>query len=249
MRRRVDILAFSPHPDDAELGAAGSLLLGAGKGFRTAIADVSDGECASRGTLKTREMEKKRASEMMGLCARFSLGLPDSQIGMDPSHRVSVVELIRETKPRMVLAPHWKDRHPDHAATGRLVREAAFYAGVTTIGQGSPHRPERIFHYMIHGPFQPSFVIDISSVWNEKMRVFKCYRSQFESDGKGFETVLTRSRFLAFIEARSRWFGAMIGATYGEPFLVSGPVPLRQIPGLDFPRPAKESLPPYSMFL
>jgi bacillithiol biosynthesis deacetylase BshB1 len=248
MRRSVDILAFSPHPDDAELGSAGSLILSARKGVRTAIADVSNGECASRGTSKSREKEKRIASEMMGISARFSLGLPDTKIGMESSHRLAIVQLIRETKPRTVLAPYWRDRHPDHSATGRLVREAAFYAGVASIGEGAPHRPERIFYYMIHRPFQPSFVINISNVWKEKIRVLKSYRSQFDPNGKGFKTALARSEFLPLIEARSLWFGAMIGAMYGEPFLVSGPVPLLQFPGLELPPPPKGSLPPYSMF-
>ncbi len=249
MDRTVDILAFSPHPDDAELGCAGSLILAIRKGLRTAIADMSEGELSSRGGSKKREREKKKASILMGILDRFSLRFPDSQIGTNPSHRLSMIQLIRETKPRMILAPYWKDRHPDHAAAGKLVKEASFYAGVNTIGEGPPHRPERLFYYMIHWPFKPSFVIDISNVWEEKRGILKGYRSQFKSDGKGLETVLSRPEFLRIIEARSLWFGAMIGATYGEPFLTPGPVPLLQLPGLDFTPVTKGHLPPYSLFL
>lgn len=249
MDRTVDILAFSPHPDDAELGCAGSLILAIRKGLRAGIADVSEGERSSRGTLKKRERERRRASDLMGIYDRFSLRLPDSQIETNPSHRLPIIQLIRETKPRIILAPYWKDRHPDHAATGRLIKESSFYAGVNTIGDGLPYRPERLFYYMIHWPFQPSFVIDISNVWKKKIEILKAYSSQFKLDENGLETVLSRPEFLRVIEARSLWFGAMIGVTYGEPFLTPGPVPLLQLPGMDFTPVKTGHLPPYSMFL
>ena len=216
--------------------------------MKTAIADLSQGECASRGGQELRDKEKKQAGRLLGLSRRFSLDLPDTRIGFDPDHRLAVIELIRAQRPRLVLAPYGLDRHPDHEAAGRLVREACFYAGVPAVGQGTPFRPERLYSYMIHTPFLPSFIVDITEVWNRKMAVIKAYGSQFNSRRKGLkETALSRPEFLKSQEARAVYFGSMIGAGYGEPFFSQGPIPLRHLPGLDFP-PPQGNLPPYTSF-
>ncbi len=245
MDRPLDILAFSPHPDDADLGCGGSLILAADKGLRVAIADLSAGEMSSRGTPEQRQQEKKKAADLLGLWARLPVGLPDTEIGTDPAHRWPVIQLIRATRPRIVLAPYWTDRHPDHAAAGKLVQEACFFARVSKVGAGRPHQPEWLFYYMLHHPFQPSFVVDVSTVWDRKMEALAAYRSQFQSEGSGLETAISRPEFMRFLEARAIWFGAMIGAAYGEPFLTPGPVPLGELPGIDGPLRGPGDLPPY----
>jgi bacillithiol biosynthesis deacetylase BshB1 len=184
----------------------------------------------------------------MGLTVRRNLGLPDSQIGWEPAHRFPIIQLIREARPRIVLAPYPEDRHPDHAAAGRLVRDACFLAGVREVGDGQPHRPSRIIHYMLSQPFEPSFVVDISSVWDRKLAAINAYESQFHSTDAGFKTAISEPNFMRFIEARAIWFGAMIGAAFGEAFYMPGPVPLAELPGLADPRPVEGALPPYSVY-
>lgn len=244
----VDILAFSPHPDDAELGCGGSLILAADRGLRVAIADLSAGEMSSRGTSEQRQRETKEAADRLGLCARLSVGLPDSEIGTDPAHRLPIIQLIRETRPRIVLAPYGQDRHPDHVAAYRLVKEACFLAGVSKIGTGRTHRPERVYYYMIHHAFSPSLVVDISTVWDRKMAAVAAYQSQFQPGGSGFQTAISRPDFLRFIEARAIVLGAMIGAAYGEAFYLPGPVPLDELPGLSNAPPPPGELPSYRMY-
>lgn len=244
----IDVLAVSPHPDDAELGCAGSLILAVGRGMRVAIADLSEGEMSSRGSPGLRAAEKTRAAERLGLCARYSVGLPDGRIGADPQHRLPLIELIRRTRPRLVLAPYKEDRHPDHVAASRLVVDACFWAGVSKIGAGQPHRPERVYQYMIHQPFSPSFVLDISSVWDRKLAVISEYRSQFFDPERQAPTAISGAAFLRHVEASSVVLGAMIGARHGEAFHLPGPVPLTGLPGLDGDRPAPGGLPPYSVF-
>jgi bacillithiol biosynthesis deacetylase BshB1 len=163
------------------------------------------------------------------------LGLPDTKIGTDPSHQPAVIRLIRETRPRLVLAPYWEDRHPDHRAAGVLVREACFYAGVAKMGEGLPHRPQQLFFYMIHSPFQPSFIIDVSPVWERRMAAVRAYQSQFQTEEEGPATAISQPGFLRALEARAVWFGALIGAAYGEPFISQGPVPQKAFPGLTDP--------------
>jgi bacillithiol biosynthesis deacetylase BshB1 len=232
MDESLDILAFAPHPDDAELGCGGSLILAADQGLRVAVADLTEGERASRGTPQIRAQEKRRATEILGLCERLSVGLPDTEIGAEVAHRQPVIQLIRETRPRLVLAPYWEDRHPDHAAAGKLVREACFFAGVRRVGEGRPHRPERVYFYMLHHAFAASFIIDVSRAWDRKMAAIMAYRSQFAAGGGEAETALSGPGFLRAWEARAIRLGATIGAAYGEAFFSPGPVPLGGFPGL-----------------
>jgi len=244
----LDILAIAAHPDDAELGCGGSLLLAARKGLSVGIADLSAAEMSTRGTVASRQAEASNAAHILGIIDRRNLGLPDSKIGENSSHSLSVlIQLIRETRPRLVLAPYWEDRHPDHEATGRLVKEACFFAGVAKVGEGEPYRPTRLFFYMLSYPFTPAFVLDISEVWEQKMEAIKAYQTQFQSSEDGIRTAISEPGFLKLMEARAIWFGAMIGAAYGEPYYMPGPVPVVEFPDTTS-SVSDKTLPPYTMF-
>jgi bacillithiol biosynthesis deacetylase BshB1 len=245
----LDILAIAAHPDDAELGCGGSLLLAVRKGLSVAIADLSAGEMSSRGTVASRQAESSNAARILGLKERRNLGLPDSKIGENSSHsRPALIQLIRETRPRIVLAPYWEDRHPDHEATGHLVKEACFFSGVAKVGVGEPYRPTRLFYYMLSYPFKPAFVLDITDVWERKMEAIKAYQTQFQSSEDGIQTAISEPGFLKLIEARAIWFGAMIGAGYGEPYYTSGPVPVVELPDVTTSSNSDKTLPAYTMF-
>jgi bacillithiol biosynthesis deacetylase BshB1 len=238
MNESLDILAMSTHPDDAELGCGGSLIVAVEAGYRVGIADLTEGERSSRGNPTQRQGEKETAAAVLGLTQRYSVGLPDTQIGTDPSHEATIIQLIRQTRPRIVLVPYWQDRHPDHVAAAQCIQRAVFFAGVTRVGNGRPYRPQQLIYYMHHYPFQPSFVLDVSDVWRQRMTAVKAYTSQFhvavstDKSSEKEQTALSGSDFLRFIEARAIWFGAMIGAAYGEPFLSTGPVAAIEFPGL-----------------
>jgi N-acetylglucosamine malate deacetylase 1 len=248
MIEAVDILAFSPHPDDVELGCGGTLSLCAQKGLRVVVVDMSEGEMSSRGTPAQRKKEKMKASGFIGLSARLSLGLPDTEIG-HTSHLEPVINIIREMRPHMVLAPYWKDRHPDHENAGMLIRKACFFAGVASKGKEEPWRPESLYYYMIHSPFEPSFVIDISSAWERKCEILKAYRSQFFNDGvEANPTAISNPEFLRYHEARCIFFGAMTGVAFGEPFFCQGPLSLDLLPGLDKTRHDEDGQPFYKSF-
>jgi len=236
MMKTVDILAFSPHPDDAELGCGGGLILSVKKGFKVAIADLTEGDRSSRGSPMERKNEKERAMALMGLCARYSLEFPDTGISTGEPHMIAVIELIRKLKPRIVLAPYWHDRHPDHCAAGKLIRAACFYSGVASIGEKKPFRPDGVFYYMIHSPFSPSFIMDISSVWKQKKDVLKVYMTQFSrEDPMLYPTAISDPGFMDYHEAKCVYFGAMIGVRYGEPFFTPGPVYTDEFPGAGDP--------------
>jgi N-acetylglucosamine malate deacetylase 1 len=228
----LDVLAFSPHPDDAEIGCGGALALAARRGQRVGVVDLTDGERATRGSPERRAAEKEEATRTLGFSERIALGLPDGGLGRSREAVALVVDVLRDTSPRTVLVPNDVDRHPDHEEAARLVRRGCFEAGLGSVGSGALHRPAHQFSYMAHSPFDPSFVLDISEVWEQKQAAVTCYRSQFSPDGGEAATALSGADFLEVLEVRARWFGALIGARHGEPYLCRGPVPLAGLPGL-----------------
>lgn len=230
MTASVDVLAVAAHPDDAEVGCGGTLILAVEAGLRVAVVDATLGEAATRGTPEDREIERRRAAEIMGLVSRPTLGLPDGKVGTDPEHRTAVIRVIREMQPRVVLAPFAEDRHPDHAAVGRITREACFLAGLTRAGDEPPHRPSHLYHYMLHHPFTPSFVVNVSSVWDRKWDAVRAHESQFGPGGNP-PGIVDPDRFLEVVTARATLHGAMIGVAWGEAFHCEGPVPLSSLPG------------------
>jgi N-acetylglucosamine malate deacetylase 1 len=228
----VDLLAIGAHPDDAELGCGGVLAMTSEAGMRVAVADLTDGELATRGNPERRKVESGRAAEIIGLDERIRLGLPDGQLGTEPAHRDAVVGLIRELRPRVVLVPYPEDRHPDHAAGGGIGRAACFLAGVQRAGEGAPHRPAALYHYMIHQPFTPSLVVDVSAAWERKMAALGAYESQFGGAADVARLDTGSGHLLQVLEARAVWHGAMIGAQRGEAFHCPGPVALATLPEL-----------------
>ena len=228
----VGLLAVAAHPDDAEIGCGGALVLAASAGLTVAVVDLTRGERSTSGTVEQRDEERARAAELLGLSRRFTLDLPDTALGTDPSHRDALAALLRELRPRIVLAPHTDDRHPDHAAAGQLARAAAFLAGVVRARPGEPHRTRRLYHYPLHHPFEPSFVLDVSAVWDRRMQAVRAYTSQLALPPGQRRTAIGDPRFLELLEARAAHYGAMVGAERGEPYLCHGPLRLTALPEL-----------------
>jgi bacillithiol biosynthesis deacetylase BshB1 len=226
MTAPIDILAFSPHPDDAELYCAGTLLACKRAGQRIGIVDLTRGELSTRGTLASRARESAAASRILGLDARVNLGLPDGDIANSKENRLAVTRTLRALRPAAVLLPYPVDRHPDHVNASTLVREALFQSGLAKVRtrDGSttqaPHRPARAFYYMLTHDFTPQFVIDISAEFDTKMEAVRCYATQFHTGAaqEGAQTYVSTPDFMESLIARSRRLGFHIGARYGEGF-------------------------------
>lgn len=230
--RSVDVLAFAAHPDDAELFCGGTLLAAALAGHSTAIVDFTEGERSSNGNPATRALERDRASDLLGLAARRSLGLPDGGLGAESAHRLAVVEALREFSPTVVLAPYWEDRHPDHAAAGRIIREASFLAGLPNYHRGRPHRPRRVYWYMLHRPFNPTLVVDVGEVWERRLELLDVYASQLVQTAGSTPSAINDGQFRDMLVARGRYFGTIVGAQWGEPLYVDGPLRMSSLPEL-----------------
>ncbi len=221
---KIDLLAFGAHPDDAELGAAGTLIRAAGSGSRTGVVTLTRGEMGTRGDAASRAAEFDAAAAAMGLAHHAMLDLPDGGLACDAASREAVVRELRALRPSVVLAPYWEDRHPDHAAASRIVQEAVFLAGLARLDTGQePHRPGEIAYYMAAWEFEPSFVTDISAQFAQKQAVLRCYASQvYDPDRRsdGPDTYISSEHYWELLIARAAHYGRLIGKAYGEPFRI-----------------------------
>lgn len=216
----IECVAFSPHPDDAELFCGGFLLMAKKAGLRTAVVDLTAGELSTNGNPQLRAEESARAAGILGLDERRNLNIPDGNLANTFENRLKIIDVVRELQPGVCLIPYWIDRHPDHEAASRLVRDALFSSGLKKIeSDQKEYRPEKNIYYMLHTPFEPDFVLDISEVFGEKMKAIQSYASQFTSDAAHSErTYINRGDFLESIEIRARYYGYLSGCRYAEPF-------------------------------
>ena len=232
---KLDLLAFAAHPDDAELNAGGLIAKMVRLGHKVGIVDLTAGQMATRGSVGLRETEAAQASQILGLSVRQNLGLADGGLSADdPQARRKIVEAIRRYRPSVVLTGLSVDRHPDHSRAGQLVSDAVWLAGrVNYDAPGQYHQIKRLLYYPQHFVKQVSFVVDISEDFDTKRRAVLAFGSQFhQPNSKEPYTFISSKEFMGFWEAKARYFGGLIGKTYGEPFFmhelveVSDPVAL-----------------------
>lgn len=221
----VDILAIVAHPDDAELNCAGLLLKAQADGATIGVLDMTLGELSSRGDVPTRKREAAHASEILNLDYRHNLELNDGSLSQCTAGLDRIVHVLRELKPKLTITAHWEDHHPDHRATSNMVREAWYLAGIGKYGEGLPHRGESILYYIDRTAVKPDLVLDVSSVWEQKLRAVQAYASQLGA-GSGPQTLLSHSQYLTQLESRHHYFGGLIGVSHGEAYAMRQPVPL-----------------------
>jgi bacillithiol biosynthesis deacetylase BshB1 len=218
----IDFLVVSPHPDDAELGMGGTLARLKAEGYSTGIIDLTRGEAATKGTPEIRAQEAEAASKVLGLDVRSNLGWPDSRLFDSEDRRLHLARVLREYRPRVVVAPHMNDRHPDHVAAAQIVPASVHLAGLKNSPlSGEPFKPKNFFFYMGNGPFSASLVVDTSDYIETWEEAIKCYRSQFTGEAAS-ETVtpdVYRRR-----RGRAAYWGTFIDALYGEPLWTPRPV-------------------------
>jgi bacillithiol biosynthesis deacetylase BshB1 len=231
---RVDILLFGAHPDDVEWGAGGTVLKLQKSGTSFGIVDLTRGEMGSRGTTEERDKEAEDAASWMGARFRENLGLPDCGVVDSVENRKQIASVIRRWRPKLVLAPYSTDRHPDHAATGHLIRNAAVYCTLRKSSDPNPaHKPSAYLYYLLHHFTQPDMVVDISDVYNRKLELLRMHASQFSKTAEGFGVLLLgMNDYLFGLESRDRFFGSLIGVHHGEAFVSEVPLKLGSISDL-----------------
>lgn len=218
---KLDVLAIGSHPDDVELGCGGTLALMSRQGLRVGILHLTRGEAGTRGTVEERQEEASVAAEILGAVVVDFMDCGDGRLRHSEQEEGRLIELLRRWRPELVLSPAPADRHPDHGRAHRLVEDSAYYAGLARRGPGEPHRPAAVFSYMQHDPFEPSFIVDVSSTWEIKIEALAAYGSQLHQPGEERQepqTKVASPEFRQAVEGRAYHFGVLVGGAYGEPF-------------------------------
>lgn len=238
LNQPLDILAIAAHRDDVEQTCGGTLLKAAQRGQTTGILDLTQGEMGTRGSAEDRANEASDAAEILQVTWRRALDIPDGRVENSWQNRLKVAGVIRETRPRVVILPYWKGRHPDHYTASVLGYEACFLAGLRKLELGAqdpavnqtsavtnpiealaPHRPFKIVYATLYYDVRPTFVVDISDQFEGKFASILAYKSQFSDQEAGKDLFPAHDEIRARVDAMARFYGMLGGVTHAEPFL------------------------------
>ncbi|UFH34282.1 bacillithiol biosynthesis deacetylase BshB1 [Flavobacterium acetivorans] len=224
---KLDILAFGAHPDDVELGCAGTILKEISLGKTVGIVDLTRGELGTRGSAEIRDQEANAAAEILGVTVRENLGMRDGFFVNDEKHQLEIIKMIRKYKPEIVLCNAIDDRHIDHGKGSKLVSDACFLSGlmkIETVLDGEKQeawRPKLVYHYIQWKNIQPDFVVDITGFTDKKIESILAYGSQFyDPNSKESESPISSKNFLESLNYRSRDLGRLVGVEHAEGFTV-----------------------------
>ena len=239
---KLDVLAIGVHPDDVELGCSGALAVEIQRGKKAGIVDLTQGELGTRGTIETRYAEAKKAAEIIGVSARENLKMRDGFFKNDEEHQLTLIRAIRKYRPEVILANALDDRHPDHGRAGHLISDACFLSGLVKINtldengkEQEKWRPKYILHYIQDWYHEPDLLIDISDVFDQKMKSIEAYSTQFHVSGQkeeGLQTYISTPDFLESVIARARMLGKRIGVKYAEGFTCEKKIGIRNLDAL-----------------
>jgi len=224
---KLDILVFASHPDDAELGAGGTIAKEVSRGKKVGIVDLTRGELGTRGSVEIRARESARAAEILGLSARENMGFADGFFTNDKAHQMELIRVIRKYRPEIVLGNAVQDRHVDHGRGSKLVSDACYLSGltkITTQGEEGPQqawRPKLVYHYIQWLNLVPDFVVDITGFIDTKNEAILAYGSQFyDPKSEEPETPISSKNFTDSVVYRARDLGRIVGVEYAEGFTV-----------------------------
>jgi len=224
--KTLDILAIAAHRDDVEQTCGGTLLRMAEGGKQTGILDLTQGEMGTRGNATDRTREAEQAARLLKVCFRRALDIPDGRVENNWDNRLKIARVLRETRPNVVILPYWQGRHPDHYTCSTLGYEACFLAGLSKLeiasdGQGTlaPHRPFKVVYASLYADVRPSFVVDISEQFEERMKAIFAYQSQYNDQKTGSDLFPAHGEIRERVGAMARFYGMLAGVRYAEPFV------------------------------
>ena len=222
---KLDILAFGAHPDDVELGCAGTILKEISLGKTVGIIDLTRGELGTRGSAEIRDKEATNAAAILGVSARENLEMKDGFFVNDEKHQLEIIKMIRKYRPEIVLCNAIDDRHIDHEKGSKLVSDACFLSGLVKVEtelEGDVQqvwRPKLVYHYIQWKNIVPDFVVDVTGFTDKKIEAILAYSSQFyNANSKEPESPITSKNFLESLNYRSKDLGRLTGVDHAEGF-------------------------------
>ncbi|HEX7056978.1 MAG TPA: bacillithiol biosynthesis deacetylase BshB1 [Bacilli bacterium] len=227
MTAPLDLLVFAAHPDDAEIGMGATIAKHTARGLRVGICDLTHAELSSNGDVATRKAEADQAAKELGLAVRTNLGLPDRGLALHHEQIAAIVREIRKFRPRLVFAPYWVDRHPDHVLAGKMVEEAVFNAKLRKYeAEYAPFTVARTYFYFINDIGKADAIVDVSDVYSKKMAALRSFQSQFVLPKESEDMVATpiNQGYLERVKARDSLMGQQIAVDYAEGFASRLPI-------------------------
>ena len=226
---KLDILVFGAHPDDAELGAGGTIAKEISRGKKVGIIDLTRGELGTRGSAEIRDGEASRAAEILGVAVRENMQFADGFFVNNKTHQLEIIKTIRKYRPEIVLCNAIDDRHIDHPRGSQLVSDSCFLSGLVKIDtkmEGTdqwqePWRPKAVYHFIQWKNLEPDFVVDISGFVEKKTEAILAYSSQFfDPNSDEPETPISSRNFIDSVTYRARDLGRLVGVEHAEGFNV-----------------------------
>ncbi len=186
--QQLHVIAFGAHPDDCDLGAAGTAARFAALGAKVKFVSITNGD-AGHQTMGGGELARRRKAEAEESARRLGiayevLGNHDGELLPTLEVRRQVIRLIREWNADIVISPRPNDYHPDHRYTGVLVQDAAYMVVVPNIvPEVPPLRKNPVFvyyqdHFQRPNPFRPDIAISIDDVYDKKIDALDAHVSQ-----------------------------------------------------------------------
>ncbi|MEM2939367.1 MAG: PIG-L deacetylase family protein [Candidatus Bathyarchaeia archaeon] len=216
------ILAFIAHPDYTELFFGGTVVKYAMRGDEVYIVSVSPGEMGHptippEELANIRKEELRSAAKIEGIKEARVLNFKDTEISNTPELRLTMMKIIREIKPDIVIT-HWpKDAHPDLRETGQAAIDACLLAYLGSIKtEHPPHVVKKVYTFGVPSSsidFKPTVFIEITQVIDKKIEAAKCHRSMIESFAEG-----SVETWVSGILGENRYWGREAGVMYAEAF-------------------------------
>ena len=213
-------LVLAPHPDDAEIGAGGTLARLGRKGHPAGILELTRGEGGTQGDPETREAECALAARILNLAWRGQLGLPDGGLMDTPEQARALAIALRYVRPRVLAVPHHNDRHPDHFGAYHLAKRAVHLAALKKADvPGEPHRVSRMLLYQGNADIAANILIDVEQDLATWQAAIEAHVSQFS--GAAISETVT-PEIVERRKARLMYWGTLGRARYCEAFESEG---------------------------
>ncbi len=188
----VDVMVVSPHADDAEFGAAGTVARWTQEGRTVVYVICTNGDkgttdrlLPSERLVAMREQEQRAAARLLGVQDVVFLGHPDQGLEDTPAFRRDIVRQIRIHRPEVVMTSDPYRRylwHRDHRVAGQVVMDAVYpfardhLAYPELMAEGlDPHKVREILFWAAE---DINYKVDITATFPMKLAALQCHESQ-----------------------------------------------------------------------